>query len=253
MKRKIKWISLVCWTGLTIVLGACAVFLLLLRFNVIHSYHAYVVQSGSMSPSIQTGSVVFVQKLPLYQPGDVVTFAQNGNKNVLVTHRVELAYRSEEYWKELTYVTKGDANNDFDEGRVRDSEVVGKVLFSVPFLGYGVNVAKTPKGFIALVIIPATIIVYEEVKNLWVEVTASAMRMKSWMRKKHPAGLEEIGTSGTPKPLWNVRKMALVPIFGVASVVIAFTSSFFYDRETSTGNLITILAPSPTPTPVLPP
>jgi len=43
---------------------------------------------------------------------------------------------------------------------------VGKVLFDVPYLGYAVETARKPIGFVLLIIIPAGIIVYDEVRKI---------------------------------------------------------------------------------------
>lgn len=243
MKQKLKLFSVIFWTALTVALGSIAVFLLALRFNLITSFNAYVVSSGSMEPAVKMGSVILTKRQPMYRVNDVIAFRRNDSSDTIVTHRVALAYRSEEFWKELTYLTRGDANKDFDQERVRDSGVVGKVLFSMPYLGYGVNAAKTPKGFIAFVIIPATIIVYEEIKALSAELKNALRKIKQKFHKQqillHPLHLSESQ---------KFRKAAVViPFAGVALAVISITGSFFFDRETSANNLISVIAPTPTP------
>ena len=128
------------------------------------SYRAYVVQSGSMEPTLKTGSVVITQTLPRYYIGDIVTFSPDGGEQ-LVTHRI---VRMEGQ----NFITKGDANEDTDHWEVSPEEVVGKASFSIPFLGYLVDFTKTPKGFVVMVVIPASIIIYEELKTI-IKTTAS--------------------------------------------------------------------------------
>lgn len=110
-----------------------------------------------MEPSIKTGSVILVQKSSDYSQNDVITY-KNVNKTY-VTHRIAFKENGE-------YLLSGDANKTFDTERVKNEQIVGKVLFSVPYLGYIGNFAKNPKGFILLVIVPTTIIIYEELKYL---------------------------------------------------------------------------------------
>lgn len=242
MKQKLKLFSIVFWTALTVALGFVAVFLLALRFNLITSFHAYVVSSGSMEPAMKMGSVILVKQEPTYRVSDVIAFRRGGSSDTIVTHRVALAYRSEEFWKELTYVTRGDANKDFDQERVRDSDVVGRAILTIPYVGYGVNAAKTPKGFIAFVIIPATIIVYEEVKALSAELKKTLRKIKQKFHK-HQILLHPLHLSESQK----FQKAAVViPFAGVALAVISISGSFFFDRETSAENLISVLAPTPT-------
>jgi signal peptidase len=120
---------------------------------------ALVVQSGSMEPSIHTKSIVFVAPVNAYSLDDVITFKQSGRNQVLVTHRVVGLSTSQP----TLFTTKGDANEEADAETVPLQDVVGKVIFSVPMLGRIVSFAQTTIGFISLVVIPATLIVYSEI------------------------------------------------------------------------------------------
>src|SRR3990172_869371 len=126
----------------------------------------YVVLSGSMEPAIKTASIVFSVPQKIYNAGDVITFAPDGNFENLITHRIEFKLFPDGGGGEPIYVTSGDANEEVDKLEVLPGDIVGKVVFTVPYLGYPVDFAKRPYGFILLVIIPATIIIYEELKVL---------------------------------------------------------------------------------------
>jgi hypothetical protein len=67
---------------------------------------------------------------------------------------------------ETVYRTKGDANEEADQKVIPKTKVVGSVFLGVPKIGYAVESAKTPQGFILLVVVPATIIVYEELRSI---------------------------------------------------------------------------------------
>ncbi|KKQ46617.1 MAG: Type I signal peptidase, partial [Candidatus Woesebacteria bacterium GW2011_GWD1_38_10] len=71
---------------------------------------------------------------------------------------------------EPEYVTKGDANEDFDPPKISDKDIIGKVRLTIPYLGYLAFAAKKPWGFILLVIVPATIFIYEELKAVLKEL-----------------------------------------------------------------------------------
>jgi len=47
---------------------------------------------------------------------------------------------------------------------------VGKVELSIPFVGYPIAFAKTLPGLIVLIIVPGTIIVYNELLNIKKEI-----------------------------------------------------------------------------------
>jgi signal peptidase len=127
------------------------------------------VMSGSMEPAIHVGSVVVVKPIAEYKVGDIITFkaydknSKSKDKSVNITHRI---YEVGESDGQVTFIVKGDANNAPDGGKVYKGQVVGKELFSVPWLGYLLVYIKTLPGLILLIVIPATIIVYEEVRKI---------------------------------------------------------------------------------------
>lgn len=124
----------------------------------------FVVQSGSMEPEIGTGSVVIVKPAKSYAVGDVITFGPRSKTKSPTTHRIV------EVKADGNFVTRGDANNAEDMRTVSRYEVIGKVLFSVPYIGYAVAAAQKPWGFVAIVVIPAVIIIWEEAGKIWAEL-----------------------------------------------------------------------------------
>lgn len=130
---------------------------------------SYVVQSSSMSPSIETGAVVFVSGVPAeqIQQNDVITFEQAG-EGQRVTHRVvEIIERD----GTTEFVTKGDANKDPDPSPVPASAVVGRVAFHVPLMGYVVAFANTQLGLLTLVVLPALLLIVLELRDFWHEMS----------------------------------------------------------------------------------
>lgn len=126
----------------------------------------FSVLSGSMEPTIHTGSAIFDLPAGSYDVGDIVTRTTR-NPGVTVTHRiVEKAIID----GKTVYHTKGDANNVADEEDVDESSFVGKVTFSVPWFGRVIGFAQTKEGFILVVVVPAVIIVYEELRKMKKEI-----------------------------------------------------------------------------------
>ncbi|MEA3452841.1 MAG: signal peptidase I, partial [Patescibacteria group bacterium] len=68
------------------------------------------------------------------------------------------------------YTTKGDANNASDRQGVLNNQIVGKVVLNIPFLGYAVNFVKKPIGFLLIIIVPAGMIILDEVKKIYNEI-----------------------------------------------------------------------------------
>ncbi|OGY18615.1 MAG: signal peptidase I [Candidatus Chisholmbacteria bacterium RIFCSPLOWO2_01_FULL_50_28] len=224
----------------TAIVGTAAL-LLADHFGVLEFVKPYVVMSGSMEPAVRLGSVVVVRPQSSYSSNDVVTYAPNGDKEKPVTHRILFKSYPDGITQAPVYLTKGDANEDFDRAAVSAKDVIGKSLFVIPFLGYVVNFAKQPYGFIFLVIVPATIVIYEEFKFLGKELSIFLMNSSSWLSarisKKNGIRLRR-GINLLSKREKGVPKAAaVVPVIGTILVLSAFTGAFFSDTEQSSGNV----------------
>lgn len=116
MKRKrIGWMILI----LVLLVGCASYF---------SGVRLYYVQSGSMEPELPVGSLCIVTPCAVeeLEVGDIIAF-QKGPMQV--AHRIVSI-------QEESYQTKGDANRSPDPGVVRKEQVIGKVLFHVPYIGY---------------------------------------------------------------------------------------------------------------------
>jgi len=134
------------------------IFLILTSKTGILGIKNFAVLSGSMEPEIKTGSLVFVSPQQTYNEGDIITFYQNGQ--IIVTHRIiSIAPQG----AENQYITKGDANNINDKTLVPNSGVIGKEIFSIPYVGSFSLFLKTLPGLIIFIIFPALIFITSEV------------------------------------------------------------------------------------------
>lgn len=158
-KRKLK--KYLVNSGFLIVIFISS--LVILSSLQIGGFRLFVVKTGSMAPKIKTGSVVFTKKLENYQVGDAVTFRKSAEDKDSTTHRI---VSIEGEGVDTNYWVKGDANNSVDPSPVMKYKVIGKAYFSIPFVGYFISLLKTPLGLIIFIIIPATVIIYEEIGNI---------------------------------------------------------------------------------------
>lgn len=117
---------------------------------------SYVVVSGSMEPTLETGSLLYVVETGDYAVGDVVTFTRDGS---VVTHRI-VDETGEEF------VTKGDANAERDPWRVAREEIRGEAVLSVPLYGRLLLAARTPVGYVTLVLLPGVALLALELRRL---------------------------------------------------------------------------------------
>ncbi len=131
------------------------------------NYKIMTVISGSMAPAIKQGSVVIVKPMSDYKIGEVITFGPYSKTKAPTSHRI---YDIKIEEGNPVYITKGDANNAPDTREIQKKDIVGKVLFNVPYFGYAVDFAKKPAGFALIIIIPAVLIIFDEVKKIYGEV-----------------------------------------------------------------------------------
>ena len=99
----------------------------------------YVVLSGSMEPTIKTGSLCFINKHAKYEQikeKDIIAFKSNGT---LVTHRVDEI-------NDDGFVTKGDNNDNQDGSLVTNDNFVGKNIFWIPKAGFVIKLIQSTKG-----------------------------------------------------------------------------------------------------------
>lgn len=124
--------------------------------NILKGYHSFLVQSGSMEPTIMTGDIVIVHQQNQYLKNDVIAFY--GAENRIITHRI---ISSEKDYQAI-FATKGDANRSVDSDTTTIDKIIGKVIFVVPKLGYFVAFAKSLPGLILLIIVPAAALILDE-------------------------------------------------------------------------------------------
>ena len=98
-----------------------------------------VVLSGSMEPDLSVGDLLLIAERDDYAVGDDVVY-QDGH--MAVVHRI-IAF------EDGKVITQGVANNVPDDP-IDPSVIKGEVVLSVPFVGYLVDLIKTPLGIIVL-------------------------------------------------------------------------------------------------------
>ncbi len=127
------------------------------------SERALVVLSGSMTPLMLVGDLIIVEAISPDEltVGEVIAFKDPGGKDTFVTHRIINIKEGEE----RVFKTKGDANEEEDLFEVPASDVAGKLVFLIPFAGYLPEASKNKTIFLFTIIIPAAIIILDEIKG----------------------------------------------------------------------------------------
>jgi len=129
-------------------------------------YQALIVRSGSMSPTIPTGSIVFYTKIPSskVKVGDIIVFSKPGDPSEKVTHRV---YKIGQSSTGLYFITKGDANGTPDDWRVPAVGTGWLARFHVPSVGYALVYLQSTLARLLLLVIPAILLGAITLYEIW--------------------------------------------------------------------------------------
>jgi len=158
--KKIKLVGQIIYWLILAGLGLVAVFVAVSALNLPGGWKLFTVQSGSMQPAISVGSLVLVKPAGEYAVDEVITFKTGPAPTTHRINRIEAG----------VIITKGDANDTPDSEPVRPENIIGKVVLSLPYAGYPVTFAKSKEGFLLLIVIPATLIIYSEILNIKNEI-----------------------------------------------------------------------------------
>ena len=130
----------------------------------------FIVQSGSMAPTINAGDVIVCRAPngPL-QPGDIITYQY---ENKIITHRI-----IEVLPEGLR--TKGDANAEPDPWIVPQGAVRRVAWLRIRYLGFLLAYIKTKEGWFVAVILPAILIILNEAMVIVRELLRAPQREAS--------------------------------------------------------------------------
>lgn len=178
MTPKLTRNSVLNTVGVVVLLVLLAPFVMYAVPQTIGAAESYVVMSGSMSPTVQTGDVIFVyeREPSTIETGDVITYSLNDRQREVTTHRVVDIVRNDQ--GQRLFVTKGDANEDPDPYRVSPGDVIGVmptwngIPARVPFLGHALLFAQSKEGIALLVFVPAGLLVVTEIWSLYKDATS---------------------------------------------------------------------------------
>jgi signal peptidase len=176
------------WAFMIAVLGLGA--LLMVSLVPVAHTEIKVVKSGSMEPAVHTGGIVIVRPAAAYKVGDIITFGADTKTQIPTTHRI-VAVEGEGV--NAVFTTKGDANDTADPARTRYSDVHGKMLLTLPYVGYILSFARQPLGFGLLVGVPAAFIILEELGKIVRELR----RMRPSRRKQEVAYVSQTTSHAT--------------------------------------------------------
>lgn len=128
-----------------------------------------IVYSASMGDGMPVGSLAVMTRVAPadIKVGDIIAFHPPLEPGATVSHRVVEVINGDS----LSFVTKGDANEEPDNFLVSEENVLAKVAFAIPTVGFALDfVARhvsSPLGFGLLVVAPAAIVIGSAVRELF--------------------------------------------------------------------------------------
>lgn len=132
--------------------------------------HHYVILTGSMTGTYDRGSIVFDRPVPTadLRVGDVITYSPPPGQTAhsQVTHRIHSIAHARDGLR--VYKTKGDNNVVQDPWTFQlPQPTQDKVVFSLPYAGFGLGVLSDRGYRMFLVGIPALLVVLSVLRGLW--------------------------------------------------------------------------------------
>jgi signal peptidase len=131
----------------------------------IAGWDVVTVLSGSMAPTYPVDSVLAIEAIDptKIEEGDVIAFKPEADQT-MVSHRVVAVHETPS--GDLSFTTKGDANEDPDRDPVLAKDVHGRVVFGVPVMGRLIRMAHTPLGFFLMLVVPAMFVILHEARSI---------------------------------------------------------------------------------------
>ncbi len=168
-------------TVTTVMVTILVVFAALLVVPRFVGIDTYVVLSGSMEPVHKTGGLIYTtrnvdtDKLAI---GDVITFQMS--ETTIATHRI-IDIKNDSGTR--MFQTKGDANESPDQNLVPEQNVIGRALFSIPYMGYAANYIQQPPGLYYAAGIGVILVLLTFVSDMLIEDDSKSKKKKKKAKK----------------------------------------------------------------------
>lgn len=134
-------------------------------------YRFYTVYTDSMEPTIPTYSLVLSRLIPedeAIEPNTIVTFEANRfGDDILLTHY----FRETQYGDDgnLYYRTQAEGVDNYDAYETKRSDIIGKYVAHVPFIGKVFLFLKSPFGFIFYGEMAVIMLINKLIRTKWEE------------------------------------------------------------------------------------
>lgn len=130
----------------TVLVAVMVLLAILLAGARLLGMQVFTVLSGSMEPNYHVGSIIYVKEVDPAElkVGDAISFMLS--ENTVATHRIVEVVPDGDDPTVIRFRTKGDNNTIEDSSLVHCNNVLGKVVGTIPYLGYVSDFVQHPPG-----------------------------------------------------------------------------------------------------------
>jgi signal peptidase len=125
--------------------------------------------SDSMKPTLDVGTMVISKPVPVSElkVDDIIVFKPVTVGEIPIVHRIVEVNNS----FPRTFKTKGDnPTQTIDPWTVPEANIIGKLEFSSPLLGFFTSFARSKIGLVLTLIVPSLILMILVFRSLWREL-----------------------------------------------------------------------------------
>jgi signal peptidase len=144
-------------------------------------YQRYVITSGSMTGTIDRGSLVYDKVVPSasLKVGDIITYTPPPSSGVFepITHRI--IWKGVDRFGHLAFRTKGDFNKVADPWRfVLQRPTQARVAFHIPYVGFALGALSDRHIRMVIIGLPALLIALAVLARLWRDAGEEVRRQR---------------------------------------------------------------------------
>ena len=144
-------------------------------------YQRYVITSGSMTGTIDRGSLVYDKVVPSasLKVGDIITYTPPPSSGVFepVTHRI--VWKGRDRFGHLAFHTKGDFNKVADPWKfVIERPTQARVAFHIPYIGFALGALSDRHIRMLIIGLPALLIALAVLAKLWQDAGEEVRRQR---------------------------------------------------------------------------
>lgn len=194
----------------------------------------YSVVTGSMEPTIKTGSLVLTKPITEVRQDQIIAFTSPDNGKDVILHRV---FDN----SDLSAIkTKGDNNSAEDHWAVKKDDILGEYVTGVPYAGNISMYMRRPVGFAVMIGLPALAIILVQIFNIKTGIEQEVEKRLSKRQDPTKVAMQHLDGRESKKKITTDKLVALVMIALGLSMLMAKQVIYAWYIDTATISGITL-------------